>query len=494
MKDKLGKHLRIGSLILLVLILALTLSSSALSNSPPQEPPPPSEVRLDAADEGQRVELSEGQVLVVSLESNPSTGYMWEMAEVGAEGQGMLRQRGETEFQPESGLLGAPGMEIMRFEAVREGQTTLELVYHRPWEAAESATTFSLQVQGVGSFSRADDSTTNASARPSVESPVVADDQPQLGLPTAYNWCDLGGCTPIRNQGACGSCWAFGTVGPLESNILIHDGLVRNLSEQYLVSCNTDGWGCDGGLWAHDYHWWKMPPGEPDAGAAYEADFPYAGWDAPCNSPHTHYEKIESWHFVGDSGSVPSVAAIKQAILDHGPVSAGVCVDSAFRSYSGGVFLGPGCTTVGHAIVLVGWDDNQGPNGVWYLRNSWGPGWGESGYMRIGYGVSNVGYGANYVVYPPCYTVSTSVNVPGTGTITAAPPPDCGVDTYGPGTEVELTANASPGWHFWVWGGDASGSSNPTTITMDSDKSVTAHFMCDGCVPRVFLGLGLKDY
>ncbi|MBC8248215.1 MAG: hypothetical protein H8E90_00930, partial [Anaerolineales bacterium] len=134
------------------------------------------------------------------------------------------------------------------------------------------------------------------------------------------------------------------------------------------------------------------------AGAVYEADFPYVAWDAPCNPPHTHHEKIDSWEFIGSEDGVPSTEAIKQAIHDHGPVSAAVCVNSDFQSYDGGVFTGPTCTNINHAITLVGWDDNQG---AWILKNSWGSGWGESGYMRIGYGISKVGYSANYVVYSP---------------------------------------------------------------------------------------------
>ena len=96
---------------------------------------------------------------------------------------------------------------------------------------------------------------------------------PDLGLPTAFNWCDQNGCTPVKNQGNCGSCWAFATVAPLESLIKINDGVTVDLSEQYLVSCNSDGWGCDGGFWAHDYHQWKMVDGEYEAGAVLEGDF-----------------------------------------------------------------------------------------------------------------------------------------------------------------------------------------------------------------------------
>ncbi len=501
-KNRLGKPLRIGSLILLVTVLALALSSSALSNSPPQQPPPPSEISLGAVDDGRQIELGEGQVLVVSLEGNPSTGYIWQVEEEAAR---ILRQTGEIEFEPESNLLGTPGTQTLRFKAVEAGQTTLKLVYRRPWEEVEPARTFSVQVRGVGTFPPAESPTLTPTSETLTETTVLADVQSQLGLPSAFNWCDWGGCTTVRNQGSCGSCWAFSTVGPLESNIRIHDGFLKDLSEQYLVSCNTDGWGCDGGWFAHDYHWWKYGYNEPGPGAVYETDFGYQAWEVPCGLGHTHHEQVDSWAYVADSGSVPSVAAIKQAIYDYGPVSAAVCAGPSWPGYLGGVFetdetqwcneyyLGQ---DVNHAIVLVGWDDNQGTNGVWYVRNSWGPYWGESGYMRVKYGVSSVGYAAGYIVYASseeCHRLSTTVSPTGSGTITSDPTANCG-NRYHPQPDVQLAATPEAGWHFTGWSGDASGSSDTTTITMDSDKSVSAHFMCDGCVPQAFLPLVMKDY
>ena len=232
---------------------------------------------------------------------------------------------------------------------------------------------------------------------------------PTRDLPPSFNWLDEGGCTSVKNQGSCGSCWAFATVGPLESNILIKDGIEVDLSEQWLVSCNRDGWGCGGGWFAHDYHEWKTDPCG-GTGAVMEADFPYAAADLPCDCPYPHEYFIEDWSYVGTAYGVPSVAAMKQAIYDHGPISVAVAVNSTFQNYQGGVFEACSASSINHGVVLVGWDDNQGSNGIWYLRNSWGPGWGENGYMRIVYGCNYVGYGACYVEYEQ--TARVAIHLP----------------------------------------------------------------------------------
>lgn len=102
------------------------------------------EIKLDIGDNGSTVELNKGQVLVISLESNPSTGFTWEVAELDTH---ILHQIGETEFQPGSNAPGAPGMQILRFEAENAGQTPLKLVYHRPFETdMPPLRTFSIQV------------------------------------------------------------------------------------------------------------------------------------------------------------------------------------------------------------------------------------------------------------------------------------------------------------------------------------------------------------
>jgi len=457
------------------------------------------------------VQLEEGQTLAVSLQANPSTGYGWEVEEVSQaeEGPAILLQT-DSKFLPpslpsrltnlsetvEPSLLGAPTTQVLRFTPVAAGKITLRLAYRRPWEEhVVPSQIFWVEVETAGALAGpAPPSMTTTDS--TSQTPVELGADGTTGLPASFNWCDLGACTPVRDQGNCGSCWAFSTVGALESNVLVHDGLTTDLSEQYLLSCNVEEprWDCGGGWFAHNYHEWKFPAGEPEAGSVSEADFPYTGHEYdPCNPPHSHQEKIVDWQYVDPSRSIPMVAAIKQAILDHGPVAVGVYTAGDFQDYTGDIFLSAQNGTPNHAVLLVGWDDTQGPSGIWYLRNSWGAVWGEAGYMRIGYGVSSVGYAANYVVYDPtCHSLDTAVAPEGTGSVVADPQPNCEGGGYQPNSLVQLTANSNPGWEFLAWSGDASGSSSPVVVTMDTDKSVTAHFTCDDCSPRGWFALAMK--
>jgi C1A family cysteine protease len=217
-----------------------------------------------------------------------------------------------------------------------------------------------------------------------------------VGLPPAWNWQDQNGMTDIRDQDGCGSCWAFAAIGSFESLLRIEQDTITDLSEQHLVSCNTWGWGCDGGWWPHDML--------VDPGAVLEVDFPYTATDAPCGGPYNYAFNLKGWAYVDGNNKVPSIEKIKQALYEHGPICAAVYVGFFFQGYTSGVFdkdESPGscsCTPsspVNHAILLTGWDDSKG---AWRLKNSWSSGWGESGYMWIKYNISNVGYAA-VIVY-----------------------------------------------------------------------------------------------
>ncbi len=124
-----------GAVVLLLVAVALMAVSGCAAKPA---------LALEAKDNGRQIELQKGQTLAISLEGNPSTGYTWEMAE--SEGS-ILRQVGEIEFKAESELVGAPGTQTLRFEAVEAGQMELKLVYHRPWEKdVQPLETFTLQV------------------------------------------------------------------------------------------------------------------------------------------------------------------------------------------------------------------------------------------------------------------------------------------------------------------------------------------------------------
>jgi len=227
----------LGLTLLLLMLVSTTTVASPLDGAGP------SEIQLMEHDSGRSIDLK-GEVLVLNLESNPSTGYSWQVQGMN---QGILRQLDAAEWLSSApDKLGAPGTQVLRFAAVGKGRTNLELVYARSWDTAAPAKTFSLEIRVTkpsGNVNYPQPAAQEVSAAAAAVDSIDA-------LPSSYNWCDLGGCTPVRDQGACGSCWAFGTVGPLESAILIEDGFSKDLSEQWLVSCNTDGWGCNGGWWA----------------------------------------------------------------------------------------------------------------------------------------------------------------------------------------------------------------------------------------------------
>lgn len=229
---------------------------------------------------------------------------------------------------------------------------------------------------------------------------------PSGDLPPSFDWRNYWGgdwTTPIRNQGQCGSCWAFGAMGALEAaiNIEFNDSEVdMDLSEQYLVSC-FPGHGCDEG--GHAYYGWKWL--DMHGGALPESCFPYEAEDVPCE------EKCESWEDfllpIGDFWTAhnPGLDEIKNALIENGPLVADMAVYDDLFGYRGGVYEHPGEELeddINHQPVIVGYNDNEG---CWIVKNSWGTRWGEDtygvtgerGWFRIRYGDCCIGTGIHGV-------------------------------------------------------------------------------------------------
>ena len=241
---------------------------------------------------------------------------------------------------------------------------------------------------------------------------------PSRTLPERFDWREHIDMPPIRGQGNCGSCWAFATVAPLEANVMINQGIEINFSEQWLVSCNNGDdthnppieMGCWGGWVCHEYHQ-NRADDCGNIGPVLETTFPYVGYTTFCNCP---YQVEPEYRINYHAGTGTAVLSIKQAILDHGPVSTTVYVYGPFYDYVEGVYDADFIGTVNHAVVLVGWDDHyywdEDYYGVWIMRNSWGPDWGEDGYMYITYGCCDIGLYTEYIDYPGPDCNSNNIN------------------------------------------------------------------------------------
>lgn len=208
--------------------------------------------------------------------------------------------------------------------------------------------------------------------------------EPQgLTFPSFFSWRLLDGVTPVKDQGSCGGCWAFAALGALESMIKIYWGYEYDFSEQQILSCSTPGFGCGGGwmstAWRHIR----------DNGAVLEDCMPYEANDSePCiEATCTKYAAVDYWEDVPNN-----VEAIKDKLMNHGPVATTFTVYEDFDAYTGGCYEHTGNDPINHAVVICGWDDDLcGGVGAWLVKNSWGESWGKSGYFWIKYGSCRIG-------------------------------------------------------------------------------------------------------
>jgi C1A family cysteine protease len=371
---------------------------------------------------------SNGNALTLNLEARNTTGYIWEVIP----GDGVYVQSAESTFAMRYRGMGAPAIQTIRLSATKTGETSVRLVYRRPFEAAsEPHARLNVWVSGPVEALELSDPTPAIVAEE--EAPAVDEnnayaelDELKTALPASWDWRTSGIVPAVRDQGNCGSCWAFGTVGVMESAVAKGGGPMTDLSEQFLISCNKDGWSCSGGLTATKYHYNVLGYNQTEAGAVLESVKPYTANNGTCTVAYNHPYKASGWQFItGSEWTMPTNDALKNAIYTYGPITAGVCVDNGWYSYTGGVYV-PTSNVCGgstnHQIVLVGWDD---ATSSWILRNSWGPGWGESGYMRIRWDpsglTSRVGEGTSWVTYTGT-PVTVPVLVSPSGTVTDTTP------------------------------------------------------------------------
>jgi C1A family cysteine protease len=418
---------------------------------------------------------ADGTPLTLKLEARNTTGYLWEVVS----GKGLsFTQQGEASFEQRYKGFGAPAIQTITLKANGKGSAVARLVYHRPFEA-DAAPRRSL------SLTYPDPQQTIDLTDLTPEQEIISEDtQPEealviphlKGLPSKLDWRDKGIVTEIKDQGSCGSCWAFGTVGIMESALAKAGKGLKNLSEQFLVSCNTRGWNCSrGGLTASMFHTDTLAKSQTKVGAVLETTKPYTATDGSCTVSYEHPYKLSKWSFIGGTNdwAMPTTQELKDAIYAYGPVMAGVCVGPGWYGYKGGVY-GTNDTNCGtwsnHYVILVGWDDTLGSNGVWIIKNSFGTNWGDKGYMYLPYGYSLVGQGASWAR-------AISTNVPKTQS------PVGTVKTVNP-TYTWTPINGASIYQYQVWQG--------STIILDKspDTEVCSAKICER-TPKQSLEVGV---
>jgi cathepsin L len=205
---------------------------------------------------------------------------------------------------------------------------------------------------------------------------VVEEEPVEDFVGSEVNWVTAGCVNAIKDQGQCGSCWAFSGVSTFESEVCItNTDSLPNLSEQQQVDCNTRCYGCNGG-WGYmvfDYY--------ENYAAMKEAAYPYTAKDGVCQYSSSNNTGLGDRSYSRVSKNSPS--SMKSALDSH-TLSVSVAASSyAFQTYSSGVFADSTCGTyTNHATNVVGWG-TDGSTEYWLMRNSWGTSWGDNGYMKL---------------------------------------------------------------------------------------------------------------
>ncbi|XP_073229988.1 procathepsin L-like [Porites lutea] len=218
-----------------------------------------------------------------------------------------------------------------------------------------------------------------------------------IELPKNVDWREKGYVTPVKNQGQCGSCWAFSTTGSLEGQHFKKTGKLVSLSEQNLVDCSEKfgNYGCEGGLMTNAFRYIKA-----NKGIDTEKSYPYVAEDEKCHfnassvgADDTGYVNITS----GDE------KALKVAVGTVGPIS--VAIDAghlSFQFYKKGVYKEPACssTLLDHGVLAVGYGTTDDGQDYWLVKNSWGASWGDKGYIMMARNNNNMCGIATSASYP----------------------------------------------------------------------------------------------
>ena len=193
-------------------------------------------------------------------------------------------------------------------------------------------------------------------------------------LADEINWVTKGAVTPVKNQGQCGSCWAFSTTGAVEGAMFLSSGSLESYSEQQLVDCSKQNNACNGGLMDYAFMYIETAP------LMLESAYPYTGRKGSCK-----YESSKGKGQVKAFKDVrkDSTGSQLKAALAKGPVSVAIEADQfAFQGYHSGIITSGCGTKLDHGVLAVGYG-GVGDMEYFLVKNSWGASWGDKGYVKI---------------------------------------------------------------------------------------------------------------
>lgn len=226
----------------------------------------------------------------------------------------------------------------------------------------------------------------------SINAPELEDVKIKAG--DSLDWRQQGAVTPIKNQGQCGSCWAFSATGAVEGAVAIASKTQANpISEQELVDCaqSQGNHGCNGGWMDYAFEYVIQN------GLCSETAYPYTARDGSCKAKQCEsVAKVSSYKDIQKGSEAGLMSAIQ-----NGPISIAIEADQqAFQFYSSGVFDARCGQQLDHGVLLVGYGTDSGSNkDFWIVKNSWGTSWGEQGYIRFIRNKNQCGM-ANAASYP----------------------------------------------------------------------------------------------
>ncbi|XP_035248384.1 cathepsin K [Anguilla anguilla] len=214
-------------------------------------------------------------------------------------------------------------------------------------------------------------------------------------LPKYVDYRKLGYVTPIKNQGSCGSCWAFSSAGALEGQLMKTTGQLVSLSPQNLVDCVTENSGCGGGYMTNAFNYVK-----DNQGIDSEDSYPYVGEDGQCA-----YNKSGKAAECRGYKVIPegNEHALQVAVAKVGPVSVGIDASLySFQFYKKGVYYDQNCNKddINHAVLAVGYGVTGKGKKYWIVKNSWGEDWGNKGYIQMARNRNNFCGIANLASFP----------------------------------------------------------------------------------------------